>query len=329
MTAYRLFGSETSPYSLKVRAFLRYKGADFDWVPRSTATEEEFNRHAALPAVPLLIGPDGKASQDSTNMLATLEKKVAEPSAQPEDPACQALAMVLEDYADEWLNKSMFLSRWGQSPDKDAAANRVLEQLLCGKQPARKREARDSVITRMTERLELVGATVTNTPVLTASFQRFAQLFNAHLEQHLFIFGGRPCSADFALAGQFQQMLMDPTNGTWLRDRAPFITAWCEFMEAPSPGAPFSSLADVSETLLPIFRDEIAKTFVPWAEANSTAITKRKKTIELDLEDGPFEQSTQRYASKSWRTVKKSVQKLSKSDGLKPFLKDAGLGDLL
>ena len=85
MTAYRLFGAETSPYSLKVRSFLRYKGADFDWVQRSAATEEEFKRHASLPTVPLLISPGGKTSQDSTNMLATLEKEYTAPSAKPDD----------------------------------------------------------------------------------------------------------------------------------------------------------------------------------------------------------------------------------------------------
>ena len=55
MTSYRLFGAETSPYSLKVRSFLRYKNADFDWVLRSAATDDEFNKHAILPTVPLLF----------------------------------------------------------------------------------------------------------------------------------------------------------------------------------------------------------------------------------------------------------------------------------
>ncbi|MEL7130143.1 MAG: glutathione S-transferase family protein, partial [Pseudomonadota bacterium] len=235
-TSYRLFGAETSPYSLKVRSFLRYKGAAFDWVQRSSATEAEFNRHAVLPTIPLLIAPDGKASQDSTNMLVTLEKKIATPPAMPDDPACRAIALLLEDYADEWLNKAMFLNRWGQSPDRDAAATRVLEQILSGKPPAKRREAKASIVSRMGERLPIVGATPENAPVITASFHRFATLFNSHLEKHLFVFGGHPSSADFALAGQFQQMLLDPTGGTWLRERAPFIVAWAEFMETPTPG---------------------------------------------------------------------------------------------
>ena len=34
MTAYRLFGAETSPYSVKVRSFLKYKGVEFEWIGR-------------------------------------------------------------------------------------------------------------------------------------------------------------------------------------------------------------------------------------------------------------------------------------------------------
>ena len=324
MTAYRLFGAETSPYSLKVRSFLRYKGVDFDWVLRSSVTEEEFKKHASLPTVPLLIRPDGKASQDSTNMLATLEKEHTAPSAKPDDPACEALALMLEDYADEWLNKAMFHYRWNQSPDKEAAAIRVLEQLFAGRAPARKRDAQASVVSHMNERLPLVGATSENIPVIAASFQRFAALLNAHLEQTLFIFGGRPSAADFAIAGQIQQMLLDPTMNTWLNENTPFIVAWCEFMEAPNPGAPFAKLSDLQETLLPLFRDEVSTTYLPWAAANSAAITKRKKAVTVDLADGPYAQSTQRYAAKSYRTVKKAVAKLAGAEGLSAFLDAAG-----
>ena len=74
MTAYRLFGAETSPYSLKVRAFLRYKKVDFEWITRSAETEEEFTSLAKLPTVPLLVSVEGEASQDSTSMLAKFEQ---------------------------------------------------------------------------------------------------------------------------------------------------------------------------------------------------------------------------------------------------------------
>lgn len=73
MQAYRLFGAETSPYSLKVRSFLRYKGVDFEWITRSRDTETDFRALARLATVPLLVSPDRPVSQESTRMLFALE----------------------------------------------------------------------------------------------------------------------------------------------------------------------------------------------------------------------------------------------------------------
>jgi len=324
MGMYRLFGAETSPYSLKVRAFLRYKKAEFEWIPRSAATEDEFRKYATVPTVPLLLSPDGAADQDSTAMLASLEADHAEPSAVPEDPACAALALILEDYADEWLNKCMFHQRWSQSPDREAAALRVLEQLFGDKMPKDKKKAQAAIASRMTDRLPLVGASEDNAPVLSASFRRFVELFNAHLEHHLYLFGGRPSAADFALAGQFQQMMLDPTPAEFMTDRAPFLVAWCEFMETPKVGSPFESLDTLKETLLPIFRDEVAKTYLVWGAQNSENASKRRKMVKVTVEDGPFEQTTQKYAAKSFKAVKKALGKLSDAEGLDAFLDVSG-----
>jgi glutathione S-transferase len=59
MTApFRLYGAELSPYSVKVRSYLRYKGVEFDWVPRTNARQEEFQRYAKLPLIPVLVDAD-------------------------------------------------------------------------------------------------------------------------------------------------------------------------------------------------------------------------------------------------------------------------------
>ena len=324
MSGYRLFGAESSPYSIKVRSFLRYKNARFDWVPRSKETEAEFTNYASVPTVPLLLSPDGTANQDSTDIIATLEADHPTPSAVPDDPACAAIALIFEDYADEWLNKCMFHQRWSQSPDREAAALRILDQLLSGKKPAKKKEAQDKIVARMVDQLPNVGASDANAPVLRASFHRFAQLLDAHLAKNLYLFGGRPSAADFALAGQFHQLLADPTSSEFLTDRAPFVAAWSMFMDAPKAGAPFKPLAELSETLLPIMRDEVAKTYLPWAAKNAESVSKRRKKVSVELMDGPFEQPTQKYAGKSFKAVKKALGKLSDAEGLDAFLDASG-----
>ena len=149
MAGYRLFGADTSPYSFKVRGALRYKGLDFEWVGRCSANEAEFRELAKTPTVPLLVSPEGKVNQDSTQILAILDKAHPETAVQPEDATLAILSLILEDYADEWLNKAMFQQRWGQMPDRDAAAMRVLVQLNGGKRPRAYKAAAKQIAERI------------------------------------------------------------------------------------------------------------------------------------------------------------------------------------
>ena len=325
MAGYRLFGADTSPYSLKVRAALRYKGVAFDWVARSAANEAEFRELAKTPTVPLLVSPEGKVSQDSTQMLAGLEQSHPEPAAQPDDAGLAALSLILEDYADEWLNKAMFQQRWGQMPDREAAALRALVQMNGGKRPRAYKAAAKQISERMLARLPLVGAEHDNASTLQASFRRFAEHLNAHLQNHLFIFGGHPSAADFALAAQFQQMLTDPTPASWLNDRAPFVVAWCQNMDDPKAGGPYDTLDTLKPTLLPLFAGDVARAFLPWANANAASASRQKKRFSVTLEDGLFEQATQSYAGRAFQKLQDRVRKAQK-DGpaLTEFLTEAG-----
>lgn len=323
MADYRLFGAETSPYSMKVRSALRYKGIAFDWVARSASNEAAFRTHALTPTVPLLISPSG-AVQDSTLILTQLEASHPQPPARPEEPACQALALILEDYADEWLNKCMFQQRWGQQPDRDAAAMRVLIQLNDGKRPRAFKAPARQIATRMLARLSLVGAEAENGPTLENSYRRFALRLNTHLQNHLFIFGGRPSAADFAIAAQFQQMLTDPTPGSWLKERAQFLVAWCAHMDDPKAGGPYAPLTELEATLLPLFEGEVARTYLPWAHANAASASREKKKFSVTLDDGLFEQATQAYAARAFNGVRSAISGRLNDPALSAFLDAAG-----
>ncbi len=41
---YRIYGSELSPYSVKVRSFFRYKNLNHEWIPRSPTVQSEFQK---------------------------------------------------------------------------------------------------------------------------------------------------------------------------------------------------------------------------------------------------------------------------------------------
>ena len=76
--SYRLFGAETSAYSTKMRSYLRYKGVAFDWTPRTQETEEELQRLARFPTLPILVTSSGFAVHDTTPMMEALEAAVGQ-----------------------------------------------------------------------------------------------------------------------------------------------------------------------------------------------------------------------------------------------------------
>lgn len=329
MAAYRLFGAETSPFSLKVRSALRYKGVAFEWVPRCRAQEEAFRSHAKSPAVPLLLRPSRPPSQDASAILRAIEADHPEPPAMPDEPAAIAFSLLLEAYADDWLSKAMFQQRWGQMPDRDAAAVRVLTELNGGKRPRAFKDASQKIASRMAERLQLIGANEDNAATLETSYRRFALRLDAHLRDRLFIFGGRPSTADFAIAAQFQQMLRDPTPAAWLQERAPFILSWCEHMDDPKPAGPYEPVADMEESLLALCAGEVAVTYFPWAHANAASADRGTRKFSVTLSDGTFEQPPQASAALRFKGLKRAVRGLSRSADIQRLLEAAGAADYL
>ena len=52
---YRIFGAEMSPYSVKVRAYARYKNLPHRWLNRGGDNAAEYAKYAKIPIVPLVV----------------------------------------------------------------------------------------------------------------------------------------------------------------------------------------------------------------------------------------------------------------------------------
>lgn len=298
MTApFRLYGAELSPYSVKVRSYLRFKGLDFEWLPRTQARQEEFARYAKLPLVPVLVDADENALQDSTPMIETVEGEYPEPTIIPSDPALRFLAALIEDYADEWLNKAMFHYRWSYEEDQASAARRIVDTLFDGGEAPEGIE--DAVKARMVGRLHYVGSTPETAPLIEGSFARLVEILERALQSRSYLFGGRPCLADFGLAAQLGQLLADPTPGALLREKAPRVVAWVERMDAPRADGDFASFDDLRDSLGDLLRDEVAGAYLAWAEANAEAVTNDAPIVRAEIAGQAFAQKPQRYAAKA------------------------------
>ena len=82
--AYRIFGSEMSPYSVKVRAYARYKAIPYEWIARRPENQAEYEKYARIPIVPTVVTPEREGIQDSTPIIEMLEARYLEPSIHPE-----------------------------------------------------------------------------------------------------------------------------------------------------------------------------------------------------------------------------------------------------
>lgn len=319
---YRLYGAELSPYSIKVRQVLAYKSIPHEWIQRTAARQAEFARYARLPLVPVLVGSDDFAQQDSTPIVETLERRYPEPSIVPDDPALAFLSALLEDYADEWVNKAMFHYRWTYDADQESAARRIVAMMLEGSDTERA-PVEASIRERMTGRLHHVGSSAATLPVIEGSFARLLDLLESHLSDRPYLFGARPALADFGLGAQLGQLLSDPTPGALMRARAPRTVRWVERLNAAAVEGPFEELPALLPTLAPLLREEIAGCYLPWMEANAAAASSGED-VHVDLPGGHFTQAPQKYAARALKDIRARYAALAPNEALERVLADTG-----
>lgn len=321
---YRIYGSELSPYSVKVRSFFRLKGIAHDWIPRSPAVQAEFQRYAKLPLVPLVVTPDGEGVQDSTPILERFEASYREPSVVPADPALAFVSALLEEYGDEWGNKWMFHYRWRYQPDIWSTSERIARQMMGEQGTLAVAQARAAVAERMTGRLGFVGSNEKTQPLIEASFEKALGLVEAHLATRPYLLGARPAMADFGLWAQLYEAATDPTPGAIMRASAPKVMGWVQRMLEPSAEGEFESLAALTPTLMPLVKDEVAGLFLPWSQANAEAIQRGDRSFTLKLGGTDWSQEPQKYHARSLAEIRRKYAAARGAAGLEPLLEQSG-----
>jgi len=322
---YRVFGAELSPYSVKVRSYLRFKKLPHEWIVRNASNAAEFGARAKLPLIPLVITPDDRALQDSTPILETLEAEHPEPSIHPADPALAFLSALLEEYGDEWGNKSMFHYRWWYEPDRKSAGQRLAEANAPAGTPADTVAALAAQIAqRMVPRLSFVGSSEKTKALIEASLADTVALLEAHLRNRKYLFGGRPAFADFGVWPQLYECWTDPTPGALIRERAPAVSAWIERMLDPKVEGGFEPWSALAPTLEPLLTREVAGRFLPWSDANAKALAAGQAELEVELDGQPFSQQPQKYHARSLAALRARYAAVSDKTALDPVLERTG-----
>ena len=324
MATYRIFGSELSPYSVKVRSYFRFKGLPHEWILRGPANVDQFRRYARLPLIPLVVTPDDKGLQDSTPIMETIETSHPEPSMHPADPTLRFLSALLEEFGDEWGNKWMFHYRWFYEPDQLSAADRIVRGMMPGAGEAEIAAMAKSIRERMVPRLSFVGSSPATKEPIEASFRHTLELLERHLAGRPFLFGTRPVFADFGLFAQFYQALTDPTAGALMRTTAPGVVAWTTRMLDPKAEGGVESWDRLAPTLHPLLKDEVAGRFLPWSTANAAALAAGQSSFSVTLAGQTFAQEPQKYHARSLADLKARYAAVPDRKQLDAILKDVG-----
>ncbi len=148
---YILWGSELSPFSLKVRAMCEYAGLPFSWQPgdggfvdnlkiyrrieklkagKLEMTYPQLTDLDDLPLVPYLLGRDGSNFYDSTAIAEWLDRNTltSDMALFPQDPIVRFAAALIDEYFDEFGLYMAHHNRWVTSARTNDAGMRVARE---------------------------------------------------------------------------------------------------------------------------------------------------------------------------------------------------------
>src|SRR6266853_1055064 len=296
---YRIIGAEMSPYSVKVRSYFRYKAIPHQWILRNAASQAEYEKHARMPIIPLVVTPEGIGIQDSTPIIDQMEKLYLEPSIHPDDPVARFISALVEEFGDEWGNKWMFHYRWAREVDQISSAGRIAR--MRGPDASEDKHATfaGQIRARMVDRVWFVGSNEATAPQIEAGFLDMLGMLDNHLASRPYLFGGRPAFGDFGLWGQIYQMWRDPTAGALIEGSAPHVLDWVHRMLWPKAEGAFEGLSTLEPTLMPILTKQVGKQFWPWTLANETALREGKEEFSVTLGGKVWTQKPQKYHARS------------------------------
>jgi glutathione S-transferase len=300
MTAhYEVHGALGSPYSLKIRALMRYRRLPHIWV-HGAATHQTALAEVKAPVIPVVRFPDGSWHNDSTPLIYALEG--LHPGARsvlPPDPARAFLAHLIEDFADEWLTKAMFGYRWLEEVDQLQMSRWLAFDAFKGGGLAQSQGYAAQFRDRQVGRMAIVGCTAGNFPLIEASTRAVLAALEAHVVNRHCLFGSRPSLAEFGLYGQLSQLGTDPTPQTMMRADYPYSYRWLAHIDDMSGidgawDAGDAELPDVVRRLV----DVIGAVYLPFLVANAAALDRGEAMVRFTAMGLPFEQGVFKYQAK-------------------------------
>jgi glutathione S-transferase len=319
-----LIGSPGSPYTRKMLALLRYRRIPYQmiWSDPNAVLQERGIEVPKLVFLPTFLFQDeagnAVARSDSTPIIREFEDAYPDRCVVPTDPALAFIDYLLEDFADEWCTKYMFHYRWHPAEDADNAGS-VLPLYMQPSLPVEQWQQLKTFFTdRQIGRLRYVGSNDDTAPIIDASYRRLLQALEHHFGELPFLLGRRPGACDFALFGQFSQLVgFDPTPRAIAHELSSRTVAWVDLMEDHSGLSPqaqdWQAPEDLPDSLKGILA-EVGRGYVPALLANARAVQAGEKQWQAVIDGCNWSQQAFPYQAKCLGWIRQQYQALADSD---------------
>lgn len=324
---YEIIGSIASPYSMKLRAILRYRRLPHVFRPRRFQMEPpvEIVRPKLIPM--LRFPGEDHYRVDSTPLAYALEERHPDArSILPPAPADRFLCHLIEDFGDEWCTQLMYYYRWIEDRTARFGARLIIQDALPDADTSARRQAEAQIATRQRSRLGLVCGE-SNTEALAASFRELLHILGGYLNSTHYLFGSRPSLADFGIYGQLSQLVADPLPQGIVRELAPALEHWVRELDDASgidgewqPGLPGAT--DVRLALLGL----IGRSHLPFMAANAEALASGKALFEVGICGHPYRRAPFGYQAKCYSDIRRRWSELPEEarQSLSPLLTETG-----
>jgi len=226
---FTLYGMELSLYTGKARSYLRYKQIPFQ---ETVATREIYKSvlipNVGMPIVPVVETPEGEFVQDTSDIIDYLEQRFVQRPVYPSTPKQKLAALLLEQFADEWLVIPAMHFRW-HFPDYNEA---YLEREFGASSAPDISEPEQRAVGRKTGAMfksfaPALGATPDMYEAIESWYSEMLTQLNSHFGKHRFLLGDAPSLADFGFMGpMYAHLARDPYPMLMMQRDAPNVYQW-------------------------------------------------------------------------------------------------------
>ncbi len=323
---YTLIGNELSFFTRKLEAQLRFQLIPWHYQFKTEARRKELEAKAGTHFIPLLSTPDRWLLQDTISIGPFLNERFSAMPVIPDTPLQRALCFILEDAFNHWLGRVCVHSRWCY-PDNVAwvgprfSANIMLDRSIDVPFTDEELHQLGHLGPAMNQGFgqnacAVNGVGPEQAAAVQADFREMLDVLSAHFAHHRFLLGGRPCLADFALAGaSTAHFITAPEPNSWLGQPEAMLTQYTEpfFSDDGLTTGSWSDDNALPDTLSDVL-DYFAKTYFVSSAANVTAGLAGEKFYEYDIGHGVTRARTARRLNQARLHVKAELNRCHARD---------------